>query len=102
MKWAKGDLVVTANYKSTFPLMSLLLHWFKCSWLGINTLTFALPQCLYITTAHFATFTAPVHSRLLLRNHDFRFLVSEFKLPSLDCFMVFQIAGTTQVVYFLS
>jgi hypothetical protein len=38
MKWAKGDLVVTANYKSTFPLMSLLLHWVKCSWLGINTL----------------------------------------------------------------
>ena len=27
MKWAKGDLVVTANYKSTFRLMSLLLYW---------------------------------------------------------------------------
>ena len=68
MKWAKGDLVVTANYKSTFPLKSLLLHWVICSWLGINTLTLTVPLCLDIMTAHFATFTAPVHSQLLLRN----------------------------------
>lgn len=47
MKWAKGDLVVTANYKSTFPLMYLLLHWVKYSWLCINTLIFTVPQCLY-------------------------------------------------------
>ena len=59
MKWAKGDLVVTANYKSTFHLMSLLLHSVKCSWLGINMLTFAVPQYLYIMTAHFASFTTP-------------------------------------------
>lgn len=59
MKWAKRDLVVTANYKSTFHLMSLLLHSVKCSWLGINMLTFAVPQYLYIMTAHFASFTTP-------------------------------------------
>ena len=59
MKWAKGDLVVTANYKSTFHLMSLLLHSVKCSWLGINMLTFAVPQYFYIMTAHFDSFTTP-------------------------------------------